>query len=121
MANAVAKALPADAAVLVAAVADWRTDAAPQKIKKGAGAPTLQLTENPDILTMLATSPHRPRLLIGFAAETDHVIDHATAKRAKKDADWIVANDENGRATVGTPVTNANPVCRIWLEKKKKK
>src|SRR3546814_11492733 len=52
MANAVAKALPADAAVLVAAVADWRTDAAPQKIKKGAGAPTLQLTENPDILTI---------------------------------------------------------------------
>src|SRR3546814_20293478 len=80
MANAVAKALPADAAVLVAAVADWRTDAAPQKIKKGAGAPTLQLTENPDILTMLATSPHRPRLLLGFAAETEHVIHHAPAK-----------------------------------------
>ncbi|MCM8729948.1 bifunctional phosphopantothenoylcysteine decarboxylase/phosphopantothenate--cysteine ligase CoaBC [Hephaestia sp. GCM10023244] len=97
MANAVAKALPADAAVLVAAVADWRTDsAASQKIKKAGAAPTLQLTENPDILMMLAASPHRPRLLIGFAAETERVIEHATAKRARKGADWIVANDVSG-------------------------
>src|SRR3546814_6673842 len=64
-------------------ISDWSSDVCSSDL----GAPTLQLTENPDILTMLATSPHRPRLLIGFAAETDHVIDHATAKRAKKDAD----------------------------------
>src|SRR3546814_14448902 len=54
---------------------------------------------------MLATSPHRPRLLIGFAAETDHVIDHATAKRAKKDADWIVANDVSGDVMGGAANT----------------
>jgi len=96
MANAVAQALPVDAAVMVAAVADWRVDSAAQKIKKGDAAPTLTLIENPDILAMLARSPHRPRLLIGFAAETERVIEHATAKRAKKGADWIVANDVSG-------------------------
>ncbi|HVI99029.1 MAG TPA: bifunctional phosphopantothenoylcysteine decarboxylase/phosphopantothenate--cysteine ligase CoaBC [Sphingomonas sp.] len=105
MANAVAQALPADAAVLVAAVADWRTEAAPQKIKKGAATPTLQLTENPDILAMLAASPHRPRLLIGFAAETEKVVEHAAAKRAKKGADWIVANDVSGDVMGGTANT----------------
>jgi phosphopantothenoylcysteine synthetase/decarboxylase len=97
MQAAVTAALPADAAVLVAAVADWRVDGAGQKIKKGAGGPpVLQLVENPDILAGLARSPLRPRLLIGFAAETEHVIDHATAKRARKQVDWIVANDVSG-------------------------
>ncbi|MBC9030969.1 bifunctional phosphopantothenoylcysteine decarboxylase/phosphopantothenate--cysteine ligase CoaBC [Sphingomonas sp. JC676] len=96
MANAVASALPADAAVMVAAVGDWRADAAPQKIKKGAAPPNLQLSENPDILALLAKSPHRPKLVIGFAAETEQVIEHATAKRARKGADWIVANDVSG-------------------------
>jgi phosphopantothenoylcysteine decarboxylase/phosphopantothenate--cysteine ligase len=96
MANAVAQALPADAAILVAAVADWRTDPAPHKIKKAGAAPTLTFTENPDILAILAKSPHRPKLLIGFAAETEQVIDHATAKRERKGADWIVANDVSG-------------------------
>lgn len=99
MANAVAQALPADAAVMVAAVADWRSeDAAGQKIKKQAGeaTPTLRLVENPDILATLARSPRRPRLVVGFAAETEHVVEHATAKRTRKGADWIVANDVSG-------------------------
>jgi phosphopantothenoylcysteine decarboxylase/phosphopantothenate--cysteine ligase len=99
MANAVAQALPADAAVMVAAVADWRSeDAAGQKIKKQAGdaVPALRLVENPDILATLARSPRRPRLLVGFAAETERVVDHATAKRTRKGADWIVANDVSG-------------------------
>ena len=99
MAAAVAAALPADVAVMVAAVADWRAaDAAEQKLKKdGSGAvPPLHLTENPDILATLAKSPQRPALLIGFAAETEKVIDHAVAKRARKGADWIVANDVSG-------------------------
>ena len=96
MANAVAAALPADAAVMVAAVGDWRADTAGQKIKKGAQPPSLALHENPDILALLAKSPHRPKLLIGFAAETEKVIDHATAKRERKGADWIVANDVSG-------------------------
>lgn len=96
MANAVAQALPADAAVMVAAVADWQVEAAPSKLKKGDGPPTLKLLPNPDILAMLDKSPRRPRLLIGFAAETDDVLAHATAKRTAKNADWIVANDVSG-------------------------
>ncbi|MEI9852632.1 MAG: bifunctional phosphopantothenoylcysteine decarboxylase/phosphopantothenate--cysteine ligase CoaBC [Sphingomonas sp.] len=96
MADAVAAALPADAAVMVAAVADWRPDAAPGKLKKGGGPPALALTENPDILALLAKSPRRPRLLVGFAAETDDVVAHAVAKRERKGADWIVANDVSG-------------------------
>ena len=97
MANAVAAALPVDAAVMVAAVADWRVDTAGQKIKKtGEAPPALTLMENPDILKLLAASPRRPRLLIGFAAETERVLDHALEKRARKGADWIVANDVSG-------------------------
>ncbi|MDQ1159183.1 phosphopantothenoylcysteine decarboxylase/phosphopantothenate--cysteine ligase [Sphingomonas sp. SORGH_AS 950] len=94
MADAVAAALPADAAVMVAAVADWRVEAAGQKVKKdGGAAPALTLVENPDILASVAAAPNRPALVVGFAAETEHVIDHAVAKRARKRADWIVAND----------------------------
>jgi len=98
MAAAVDAALPADIAILVAAVADWRTaDAADQKIKKTGGAlPVLQLAENPDILAGLAEDPRRPALLIGFAAETEHVVAHAQAKLARKRCDWIVANDVSG-------------------------
>ncbi len=99
MAAAVAAALPADAAVMVAAVADWRVAAeAGQKLKKdGSGAvPPLALTENPDILARLAASPDRPPLLVGFAAETENVVPHAQAKLVKKGADWIVANDVSG-------------------------
>ncbi|MGE0178448.1 MAG: bifunctional phosphopantothenoylcysteine decarboxylase/phosphopantothenate--cysteine ligase CoaBC [Sphingomonas sp.] len=97
MAAAVSDALPADAAVMVAAVADWRADAAPTKLKKGdGGPPALSLVENPDILAELARAPDRPRLLIGFAAETDNVVANAQAKRERKGADWIVANDVSG-------------------------
>jgi phosphopantothenoylcysteine decarboxylase/phosphopantothenate--cysteine ligase len=98
MAQAVEDALPADIAFMVAAVADWRAASADaQKIKKsGAGPAPLELTENPDILAKLATSDRRPALLIGFAAETQNVLEHAQAKRTKKGADWIVANDVSG-------------------------
>ena len=96
MAAEVAKGLPVDAAIMVAAVADWRAaDPAGQKIKKdGSGVvPPLALAENPDILAGLAKSPDRPALLVGFAAETNDVIAHAQAKLARKGCDWIVAND----------------------------
>ncbi|MCA0211081.1 MAG: bifunctional phosphopantothenoylcysteine decarboxylase/phosphopantothenate synthase [Proteobacteria bacterium] len=96
MAAEVAGGLPVDAAIMVAAVADWRAaDTAPQKIKKdGSGqVPPLALTENPDILATVAKSADRPPLLIGFAAETNDVIAHAQAKLARKGCDWIVAND----------------------------
>ncbi len=96
MAEEVRQGLPVDAAIMVAAVADWRAaDPAGKKIKKdGSGAvPPLALTENPDILAGVAKSPERPTLLIGFAAETNDVIAHAQAKLARKGCDWIVAND----------------------------
>lgn len=96
MAAAVSAALPADAAVMAAAVADWRVaNASNRKMKKDAAGtpPALSFAENPDILRDLSAAPRRPRLVVGFAAETDHVIDHAQAKLAKKGCDWIVAND----------------------------
>jgi phosphopantothenoylcysteine synthetase/decarboxylase len=98
MAAAVEAALPADAAIMVAAVADWRVESAVQKIKKdGSGVmPTLTLIENPDILAGLARSPQRPKLLIGFAAETENVVENAKAKLTRKGCDWIVANDVSG-------------------------
>ena len=94
----VEKALPVDAAILVAAVADWRAAQAPeQKIKKdGGNIPALNLTENPDILASLAAHAKRPKLLIGFAAETEKIVEHAQAKLVKKGCDWIVANDVSG-------------------------
>jgi phosphopantothenoylcysteine decarboxylase/phosphopantothenate--cysteine ligase len=105
MSAAVDAALPADAAVMVAAVADWRVDGMPQKIKKSGAPPALTLVENPDILAGLAKSPRRPRLLIGFAAETEKVVEHATAKRARKGVDWIVANDVSGDVMGGSANT----------------
>jgi phosphopantothenoylcysteine decarboxylase/phosphopantothenate--cysteine ligase len=95
MQAAVNAALPADVAIMVAAVADWRVEGSDQKIKKDATGkpPTLNLVENPDILAGLAHSTQRPALLIGFAAETQNVIEYAQAKRARKGCDWIVAND----------------------------
>ncbi|MCY1670085.1 bifunctional phosphopantothenoylcysteine decarboxylase/phosphopantothenate--cysteine ligase CoaBC [Novosphingobium sp. SL115] len=96
MAAAVDAALPADVAIMVAAVADWRSaDTAGQKIKKdGSGqVPPLHLVENPDILATLCKSDRRPALVVGFAAETNDVLAHAKAKLARKGADWIVAND----------------------------
>ena len=89
-------ALPADAAIFAAAVADWRTAAeTDSKIKKdGSGViPDLKLTENPDILATICKGDKRPPLVVGFAAETDDVIANATAKRKRKTCDWIVAND----------------------------
>lgn len=98
MQAAVEEALPADIAVMVAAVADWRAaHAAPGKIKKAAGAaPALALVENPDILAGLAQGARRPKLVVGFAAETSDVILHAKAKLARKGCDLIVANDVSG-------------------------
>ncbi len=99
MAAAVDAALPADLAVMVAAVADWRAAAdAGQKIKKkpGTAPPPLVLAENPDILATLSTDPRRPTLVVGFAAETENVVANAQAKRLRKGCDWIVANDVSG-------------------------
>lgn len=95
MAAEVAAALPVDAAIMVAAVADWRTrDYADAKIKKNGNAPApLELAENPDILAGLAKADQRPRLVVGFAAETNDVIANAQAKRLRKGVDWIIAND----------------------------
>jgi phosphopantothenoylcysteine decarboxylase/phosphopantothenate--cysteine ligase len=103
MAAAVKKALPADAAVMVAAVSDWRTkDFAPEKIKKrGSAPPALLLAENPDILASVAGGKQRPKLLIGFAAETEDVVANAAKKRKSKGVDWIVANDVSGEAMGG--------------------
>ena len=96
MAAAVEAALPADAAVLVAAVADWGVEAASSKLKKAAGPPELRWSENPDILASLAAHRERPSLLVGFAAETHDVVSHAREKLARKGCDWIVANDVSG-------------------------
>ncbi len=96
MAEAVEHALPCDVAILVAAVADWRVEPSPNKLKKADGPPELRFATNPDILATLANHPDRPRLLIGFAAETDDVVANAVAKRTAKRADWIVANDVSG-------------------------
>ncbi|CTQ33415.1 bifunctional phosphopantothenoylcysteine decarboxylase/phosphopantothenate--cysteine ligase CoaBC [Jannaschia rubra] len=96
MADAVQTALPADAAVMAAAVADWRVaNASATKMKKdGSGAaPTLEFALNPDILATVSQGADRPGLVVGFAAETNDVVAHATAKRTRKGCDWIVAND----------------------------
>jgi phosphopantothenoylcysteine decarboxylase/phosphopantothenate--cysteine ligase len=98
-------ALPVDVAICASAVSDW-TPVAPntQKIKKQAGGtpPTLTLTETPDILALLSHHPmHRPRLVVGFAAETEQLIPHASAKRLRKGCDWILANDVSGGQVFG--------------------
>jgi phosphopantothenoylcysteine decarboxylase/phosphopantothenate--cysteine ligase len=90
------QALPADVAVCAAAVADWRVAReATEKMKKsGTGVPTLEMTENPDILATLAAAANtRPQLVVGFAAETENIVEFAQAKRARKGCDWILAND----------------------------
>jgi phosphopantothenoylcysteine decarboxylase/phosphopantothenate--cysteine ligase len=95
MLAAVEKALPADVAIFAAAVADWRPlQISAGKIKKHGRPPTIALTENPDILATVAHKKSgRPRLVIGFAAETDDVVANAKAKLKKKGCDWILAND----------------------------
>jgi phosphopantothenoylcysteine decarboxylase/phosphopantothenate--cysteine ligase len=103
MLAAVEKALPADVAIFAAAVADWRVaEAGSQKLKKtDTGAPALSLTENPDILATVARHPSkRPPLVIGFAAETEKVVEYAKAKLASKGCDWILANDVSAPAGV---------------------
>jgi phosphopantothenoylcysteine decarboxylase/phosphopantothenate--cysteine ligase len=96
MADAVMTSLPADAAILVAAVADWRVDPSSHKLKKGDGPPSLSFLPTRDILAELGASARRPHLLVGFAAETENVVEQAVAKREAKGADWIVANDVSG-------------------------
>jgi phosphopantothenoylcysteine decarboxylase/phosphopantothenate--cysteine ligase len=96
MAEAAFGALPADVAILVAAVADWHVEPSPTKLKKGAGPPELKFVPTRDILAELGASPHRPPLLVGFAAETERVVEQAIVKRAAKRADWVVANDVSG-------------------------
>ncbi|MEP4246968.1 bifunctional phosphopantothenoylcysteine decarboxylase/phosphopantothenate--cysteine ligase CoaBC [Tateyamaria sp.] len=103
MKTAVLSALPADAAIFAAAVADWRVEgASDRKLKKVVGKmPTLQFTENPDILAHVAQMKKgRPGLVVGFAAETNDVIDNATAKRLRKGCDWIVANDVSAQTGI---------------------
>jgi phosphopantothenoylcysteine decarboxylase/phosphopantothenate--cysteine ligase len=98
MSEVVRDSMPADAAIMVAAVADWKPkEYRSEKMKKrGSAPPALILTENPDILTNVAASDDRPSLVVGFAAETEDVVANAKAKRKRKTADWIIANDVSG-------------------------
>jgi phosphopantothenoylcysteine decarboxylase / phosphopantothenate---cysteine ligase len=119
MLAAVQGALPADIAIFAAAVADWRVaDAAPEKMKKDGGAlPSLSLVENPDILaTVAALKTDRPALVVGFAAETEHVVAHAQAKLAKKGCDLIVANDVGGTGVMGGESNTVHLVSRDGVE-----
>ncbi|WP_294172063.1 bifunctional phosphopantothenoylcysteine decarboxylase/phosphopantothenate synthase [uncultured Sphingomonas sp.] len=102
MQAAVEAALPCDAAILVAAVADWKVAPSTTKLKKGDGPPTLEFSPNPDILATLARHPLRPQLLVGFAAETDDLLANAAAKRERKGVDWIVANEVSGDVMGGS-------------------
>lgn len=96
MAEAVMAALPADCAIMVAAVADWRVEFSPTKLKKDDGPPKLKFARTRDILAEISVHERRPRLVVGFAAETDKVVENAIAKQVGKKADWIVANDVSG-------------------------
>jgi phosphopantothenoylcysteine decarboxylase/phosphopantothenate--cysteine ligase len=116
-------ALPADVLVMAAAVADWRPDiAANSKIKKSADrvVPLIKLVENPDILATIAHGAKRPRLVIGFAAETDDVVSNAAAKRARKAADWIIANDvstnEIGESVMGGDRNRIHLISETGIE-----
>jgi phosphopantothenoylcysteine decarboxylase / phosphopantothenate---cysteine ligase len=101
MLKACEAALPVDVAVCAAAVADWRVEQAAQKLKKNGAPPALHLIENPDILkTLSAAGNRRPRLVMGFAAETEDLIAHAQEKRVAKGCDWILANDVSAGAGV---------------------
>ncbi len=115
--------LPADVLVMAAAVADWRPDiAANSKIKKSTDrvVPLIKLVENPDILATLTQHARRPRLVIGFAAETDDVVENAIAKRARKGADWIIANDVsanlNGESVMGSDRNRVHLVSAAGTE-----
>ncbi|MGI6245373.1 MAG: phosphopantothenoylcysteine decarboxylase [Pseudochelatococcus sp.] len=119
MLAAVLAALPVDVAIFAAAVADWRTaEEADAKIKKGAGAmPQFTFVENPDILATVAQGSPRPALVIGFAAETDTVLEHAQAKLARKGCDWIVANDVGkGTGVMGGERNTVHLISRDGVE-----
>jgi phosphopantothenoylcysteine decarboxylase/phosphopantothenate--cysteine ligase len=121
MLSATLAALPADIAICAAAVADWRAaDEAPHKLKKQgqSGETTLKLTQNPDVLAAVAAAgAKRPRLVIGFAAETENLIANATAKRRTKGADWIVANDVwPGTGAMGGDRTQIHLITQAGVE-----
>lgn len=123
MLGAVLAALPVDAAIFAAAVADWRVaEEAHNKIKKPGSetdrtVPPLALVENPDILATVAKGSPRPKLVIGFAAETDHVLDHARAKLDRKGCDWIVANDvSEGTGVMGGARNTVHLLTRDGIE-----
>jgi phosphopantothenoylcysteine decarboxylase/phosphopantothenate--cysteine ligase len=120
MLGAVESALPADIAIFAAAVADWRVaEAGEQKIKKtGDGAPRMSLVENPDILSAVAhLKSKRPTLVIGFAAETEKVVEHAKAKLARKGCDWILANDVSPESGVmGGDINTIHLVSKDGVE-----
>lgn len=119
MLAAALEALPADIAICAAAVADWRAaDEAPQKLKKQGSETSLKLTQNPDILATIASpGPKRPRLVIGFAAETENLIGNASEKRRAKGADWIVANDVSpGSGVMGADLTQVHLVTASGVE-----
>ncbi len=110
-------ALPADIAVCAAAVADWRPEAAAsEKIKKSGATPALKLVENPDILAAIAQGEPRPRLVIGFAAETEKLAANAVEKRAKKGCDWLMANDVSGGAVFGADRNRIDLVSAHGIE-----
>lgn len=120
MAAACEAALPVDIAICAAAVADWRVASqSDQKIKKDAGGlPTLSFTENPDILrTLSQAGARRPALVVGFAAETEKVLEHARAKLKKKGCDWIVANDVSaGTGIMGGERNTVQLVGPDWVD-----
>jgi len=119
MLEACEAALPADIAVCVAAVADWRPQTqGTRKIKKGAEGPApIALVENPDILAALSGSARRPRLVVGFAAETNDVEAHARAKLDKKGCDWIIANDVSLPGVMGGDDNTVAIVSRKGVER----
>jgi phosphopantothenoylcysteine decarboxylase/phosphopantothenate--cysteine ligase len=120
MLEATQAALPADALVAVAAVADWRPDEAfGVKLKKGKdGPPAIRLVENPDILATLAhEGPNRPKLVVGFAAETNDVEEHARAKLKRKGCDWIVANDVTQPGVMGGAENSVLIISRTGVER----
>ncbi len=119
MLKAVEAALPADIAVCAAAVAEWRAAAlAPHKLKKnGNGPPALELTENPDILRQIsAPGPDRPKLVIGFAAETQNLEENAAAKLKRKGCDWIVANNVLGTGIMGGAENQVTIITKAGAE-----
>jgi phosphopantothenoylcysteine decarboxylase/phosphopantothenate--cysteine ligase len=119
MLEACTAALPADIGVFAAAVADWRVAGeATQKIKKSGAPPTLQMAENPDILRSIASdTSSRPALVVGFAAETENLIEHARAKLVRKGCDWIIANDvSKGTGVFGGDANTLHLVSKAGVE-----